>query len=151
MGSTYPSAHQQAPSTMACLYGRGAQCCWGKFTNTCASHASWHPVCHTVPLTCWVVCSSGAVVVTAIVVRGCCSSFDGRWGAFWVFIVVGRLQSFIGQTYVGCWPSFAGHCPLWVRLSSVGQLLSCWAARVVCDGVGCVMWHSGNMEGAHCN
>ena len=23
MGSTYPSAHQQAPSTMACLYGQG--------------------------------------------------------------------------------------------------------------------------------
>ena len=35
MGSTYPSAHQQAPSTMACLYGQGAQCCWGKVTNTC--------------------------------------------------------------------------------------------------------------------
>ncbi|EDQ99184.1 uncharacterized protein LACBIDRAFT_335260 [Laccaria bicolor S238N-H82] len=28
MGSTYTSAHQQAPSTMACLYGQGAQCCW---------------------------------------------------------------------------------------------------------------------------
>ncbi|EDR01230.1 uncharacterized protein LACBIDRAFT_333471 [Laccaria bicolor S238N-H82] len=35
MGSTYTSAHQQAPSTMACLYGQGAQCCWGKVTNTC--------------------------------------------------------------------------------------------------------------------
>jgi hypothetical protein len=35
MGSTDPSAHQQAPSTMARLYGRGAQCCWGKVTNTC--------------------------------------------------------------------------------------------------------------------
>ncbi|KIJ90518.1 hypothetical protein K443DRAFT_116473, partial [Laccaria amethystina LaAM-08-1] len=37
MGSTDPSAHQQAPSTMARLYGRGAQCCWGKVTNTCDS------------------------------------------------------------------------------------------------------------------
>ncbi|KIJ89483.1 hypothetical protein K443DRAFT_72479, partial [Laccaria amethystina LaAM-08-1] len=35
MVSTDPSAHQQAPSTMARLYGRGAQCCWGKVTNTC--------------------------------------------------------------------------------------------------------------------
>ena len=35
MGSTYPLAHQQAPSTMACLYSRGAQCWWGKVTNTC--------------------------------------------------------------------------------------------------------------------
>ena len=28
IGSTYPSAYQQAPSTMASLYGRGAQCWW---------------------------------------------------------------------------------------------------------------------------
>ena len=40
MGSTYPSAHQQAPSTMACLYSRGAQCWWGKVTNTCAPPSS---------------------------------------------------------------------------------------------------------------
>ncbi|KIJ95210.1 hypothetical protein K443DRAFT_109173, partial [Laccaria amethystina LaAM-08-1] len=35
MGSTYPSAHQQAPSTMASFYGWGAQYYWGKVTNTC--------------------------------------------------------------------------------------------------------------------
>jgi hypothetical protein len=40
MGSTDPSAHQQAPSTMARLYGRGAQCCWGKVTNTCGMQTS---------------------------------------------------------------------------------------------------------------
>ena len=36
IGSTYPLDHQQAPSTMASLYGRGTQCCWGKVTNTSA-------------------------------------------------------------------------------------------------------------------
>ena len=42
MGSIYPLAHQQASSTMACLYGQGAQCCWGKVTNTCVG-ATWQP------------------------------------------------------------------------------------------------------------
>ena len=48
MGSTYPSAHLQVPSTMACLYGRGAQCWWGKVTNTCVYPPSKKP---QVPLT----------------------------------------------------------------------------------------------------
>ena len=33
IGSTYPSAYRQAPSTMASLYGRGAQCWWVMPTN----------------------------------------------------------------------------------------------------------------------
>ena len=33
IGSTYPSAYQQAPSTMASLYGRGAQFWWVIPTN----------------------------------------------------------------------------------------------------------------------
>ena len=33
IGSTYPSAYQQAPSTMASLYGQGAQCWWVIPTN----------------------------------------------------------------------------------------------------------------------
>ena len=43
IGLTYPSAHQQAPSTIASLYGWGAQCCWGKVTNTC-DFLSWLPL-----------------------------------------------------------------------------------------------------------
>ena len=71
-----------------------------------SSRASRHPVCHIILLARYVVRGSGAVGVAAVVVRGRCSSFHGRWGRFGVFVVVGRSQSFVG------WPSFAGRCPL---------------------------------------
>ena len=86
IGSTYPLAHQQAPSTMASLYGWGAQCCWGKVTNTCVlpdaccwwvSHFSaWKalPTCHWACAQCeWVW--SGLMCSPSITVMVPCCDF----------------------------------------------------------------------------
>ena len=70
--------------------------------------------------------------MAAIVVRGHCSSFHGRWGRFGVFVVVGQSQSWSLPSF-GC----GDRC--------VGQLSSCWAAGMVCGGMGRVTWHAGDM------
>ena len=52
MGSTYLSAHQQAPPTKACLYGWGTQCWWVIPTN-CPGHKPCNHVFHTPLISCY--------------------------------------------------------------------------------------------------
>ena len=92
-----------------------------------SSRASWCPVCHVVPLACWVVRGSGAVGVAAVVLRSRSHSLRSH------MLGAGRRLPVVALFGCGC--------------QRVRQLSSSWAARVVCGGVGHVTWHAGDLEG----
>ena len=63
-----------------------------------------------VPLARWLVRGSGAVGVPVVVLCGRCSSSSAPsviGGVVVVYVVAGRSLAFVGQLFVGCWPSLS--------------------------------------------
>ena len=89
--------------------------------------------CDTVPLARCIVCGTGDVVCLSFPLVGA-----GRRltvvGALLPFCRCWWLHLFIARSFVGHWPSFAGHCALCVRMSSR------WVVGVVLGGWHCMWW-----------
>ena len=92
-----------------------------------SSRASRRPVCHIVPLAHWVIRGSGAMGVAAVVLCSRSHSLCGH------MLGTGRRLPVVALFGCGC--------------RRVRRLSSWWAARVVCGGVGRMMWHAGDLEG----
>ena len=94
-----------------------------------------------------IVCGSGDVVCLSFLLVGAGCRLTVIGGIVVVFSIAGRSHLFVRHSFVGCWPLFAGRCPLFCVYQVLGWLASFSAADVVCGGVAGMTWHAGDMEG----